>query len=161
MAKKKSKDKAGSNTIAMNKQARHEYFIDDEIEAGIELQGWEVKSLRSGKVNIAESYVYVRDGEIFISGMTITPLQAASTHVIANPTRVRKLLMSRKEIDNLIGRVNREGMTLVATTMYWVRSWAKIKVGVAKGKKLHDKRTDSKEKDWNRDKARIMKSSLR
>ncbi|AAW86497.1 SsrA-binding protein SmpB [Aliivibrio fischeri] len=161
MAKKKSKDKAGSNTIAMNKQARHEYFIDDEIEAGIELQGWEVKSLRSGKVNIAESYVYVRDGEIFISGMTITPLQAASTHVIANPTRIRKLLMSRKEIDNLIGRVNREGMTLVATTMYWVRSWAKIKVGVAKGKKLHDKRTDSKEKDWNRDKARIMKSSLR
>ncbi|ACH65524.1 MULTISPECIES: SsrA-binding protein SmpB [Aliivibrio] len=161
MAKKKSKDKAGSNTIAMNKQARHEYFIDDEIEAGIELQGWEVKSLRSGKVNIAESYVYVRDGEIFISGMTITPLQAASTHVVANPTRIRKLLMSRKEIDNLIGRVNREGMTLVATTMYWVRSWAKIKVGVAKGKKLHDKRTDSKEKDWNRDKARIMKSSLR
>ncbi|WP_063659452.1 SsrA-binding protein SmpB [Aliivibrio fischeri] len=161
MAKKKSKDKAGSNTIAMNKQARHEYFIDDEIEAGIELQGWEVKSLRSGKVNIAESYVYVRDGEIFISGMTITPLQAASTHVIANPTRIRKLLMSRKEIDNLIGRVNREGMTLVATTMYWVRSWAKIKVGVAKGKKLHDKRTDSKEKDWNRDKARIMKNSLR
>ncbi|MEZ9626460.1 SsrA-binding protein SmpB [Aliivibrio fischeri] len=161
MAKKKSKDKAGSNTIAMNKQARHEYFIDDEIEAGIELQGWEVKSLRSGKVNIAESYVYVRDGEIFISGMTITPLQAASTHVVANPNRIRKLLMSRKEIDNLIGRVNREGMTLVATTMYWVRSWAKIKVGVAKGKKLHDKRTDSKEKDWNRDKARIMKSSLR
>ncbi len=133
--RKKSKDKAGSNTIAMNKQARHEYFIDDEIEAGIELQGWEVKSLRSGKVNIAESYVYVRDGEIFISGMTITPLQAASTHVVANPTRIRKLLMSRKEIDNLIGRVNREGMTLVATTMYWVRSWAKIKVGVAKGKK--------------------------
>lgn len=161
MAKKKSKDKAGSNTIAMNKQARHEYFIEDEIEAGVELQGWEVKSLRSGKINIAESYVYVRDGEIFISGMNITPLQAASTHVIANPTRVRKLLMSRKEIDNLIGRVNREGMTLVATTMYWVRSWAKIKVGVAKGKKLHDKRTDSKEKDWNRDKARIMKGSLR
>ncbi|BCL70805.1 SsrA-binding protein [Vibrio nigripulchritudo ATCC 27043] len=161
MAKKNSKSKAGSNTIAQNKRARHEYFIDDEIEAGLELQGWEVKSLRQGKANIAESYVYIRDGEAFISGMSIIPLQQASTHIVANPTRVRKLLMSRREIDNLFGRVNREGMTLVATTMYWSRSWVKIKVGVAKGKKLHDKRTDMKEKDWARDKARVMKSNLR
>ncbi|USD65825.1 SsrA-binding protein SmpB [Vibrio sp. SCSIO 43136] len=161
MAKKKSNSKAGSNTIAQNKKARHEYFIDDEIEAGLELQGWEVKALRQGKANIAESYVYIRDGEAFISGMSIIPLQQACSHVVANPTRVRKLLMSRKQIDNLFGRVNREGMTLVATTMYWSRSWAKIKVGVAKGKKLHDKRTDMKEKDWARDKARVMKSNLR
>ncbi|MCG7499897.1 SsrA-binding protein SmpB [Vibrio sp. Of7-15] len=161
MAKKKSKTKAGSNTIALNKKARHEYFIEDEIEAGLELQGWEVKSLRAGKVNIAESYVFIKDDEAYLSGVTITPLQAASTHVVADPTRVRKLLLNRRELDNLIGRVNREGMTLVAISMYWVRSWAKLKIGFGKGKKLHDKRTDLKEKDWNRDKARIMKSNLR
>ncbi len=161
MVKKKSKNKAGSNTIALNKKARHEYFIEDELEAGMELQGWEVKSLRQGKANITESYVFIRDGEAFISGMTITPLQQASTHVIAEPTRVRKLLLQRRELDNLLGRVNREGMTLVATALYWSRSWVKIKVGVAKGKKLHDKRVDIKEKDWQRQKARVMKSALR
>ncbi len=161
MVKKKSKNKAGSNTIALNKKARHEYHIDDEIEAGIELQGWEVKSLRQGKVNIAESYVFLRDGEAYISGMSIIPLNQASTHIVAEPTRVRKLLLKRRELDNLIGRVNREGMTLVATALYWSRSWAKLKIGVAKGKKLHDKRADLKEKDWARDKARIMKSNLR
>ncbi|HHF0549136.1 TPA: SsrA-binding protein SmpB [Vibrio alginolyticus] len=161
MAKKKTKQKAGSNTIALNKKARHEYFIDDEIEAGLELQGWEVKALRQGKANISESYVFMRDGEAFVSGMTITPLNQASTHVVANPTRVRKLLMSRRELDNLFGRVNREGMTLTALSLYWSRSWAKLKIGVAKGKKLHDKRTDLKEKDWAREKARVMKSTLR
>ena len=159
MAKKKSKSKAGSNTIALNKKARHEYFIDDEIEAGLELQGWEVKSLREGKTNIAESYVYIRDGEAFISGMTITPLTQASTHIVANPTRVRKLLMSRKELDNLFGRINREGMTLVATSLYWSRSWAKIKIGVAKGKKKYDKRNTKKTRDWNREKARYFRKS--
>ncbi len=161
MAKKKSKTKATSNTIALNKKVRHEYFIEDELEAGLELQGWEVKSLRQGKVNISESYVFLRNGEAFISGMTITPLNQASTHVVANPTRVRKLLLSRRELDNLFGSVNRDGMTLAALALYWSRSWVKIKIGVAKGKKLHDKRTDLKEKDWARDKARIMKSNLR
>ncbi|WP_070962586.1 SsrA-binding protein SmpB [Vibrio sonorensis] len=161
MAKKKSKTKAGSNTIALNKKARHEYFIEDEIEAGMELQGWEVKSLRQGKANIAESYVFIRNGEAFISGMTITPLSQASTHVVADPTRTRKLLMSRREIDNLFGRINREGMTLTALSLYWSRSWVKIKIGVAKGKKMHDKRTDIKDRDWQRQKARVMKSSLR
>ncbi|MGF1908787.1 SsrA-binding protein SmpB [Vibrio kasasachensis] len=161
MAKKNSKQKAGSNTIALNKKARHEYFIDDEIEAGLELQGWEVKALRQGKANIAESYVFMRNGEAFISGMSIIPLNQASTHVVADPTRVRKLLMSRRELDNLTGRINREGMTLAALALYWVNSWVKIKVGVAKGKKLHDKRTDQKEKDWAREKSRVMKSSLR
>lgn len=159
MAKKKSK--TSSNTIAQNKKARHEFFIEDDIEAGIELQGWEVKSLRQGKANIAESYVFLRDGEAFISGMTITPLQQASTHVVADPTRVRRLLLSRRELDNLFGRVNRDGMTLTALSLYWSRSWAKLKVGVAKGKKLHDKRTDVKERDWQREKARVMKSNLR
>ncbi|OBT16817.1 SsrA-binding protein [Vibrio sp. UCD-FRSSP16_10] len=161
MAKKKSKTKATSNTIALNKKARHEYFIEDELEAGLELQGWEVKSLRQGKANIAESYVYIRDGEAFISGMSIIPLNQASTHIVANPTRVRKLLLSRKELDNLFGSINRDGMTLTALSLYWSRSWVKIKVGVSKGKKLHDKRTDLKDKDWARDKARVMKSKLR
>ncbi|OEF28592.1 SsrA-binding protein SmpB [Vibrio rumoiensis] len=161
MAKKKSKSKAGSNTIALNKQARHEYFVDDEIEVGLELQGWEVKSLRQGKANIAESYVFLRDGEAFLSGASIIPLNQASTHIVANPTRVRKLLLNRRELDNLFGRVNREGMTLVALSLYWSKSWVKMKIGVAKGKKLHDKRDDQKNQDWQRDKARIMKSSLR
>ncbi|SHO54666.1 SsrA-binding protein SmpB [Vibrio quintilis] len=161
MAKKKSNTKSGSNTIAQNKRARHEYFIEDEIEAGLALQGWEVKALRQGKANIAESYVFLRDGEAYVSGMTITPLQQASTHVVADPVRVRKLLMSRRELDNLFGRVNREGMTLTALSLYWSRSWAKLKIGVAKGKKLHDKRADVKERDWQREKSRVMKSGLR
>lgn len=161
MAKKKSKSKVGSNTIALNKQARHEYFVDDEIEVGLELQGWEVKALRQGKANIAESYVFLRDGEAFLSGASIIPLNQASTHIVANPTRVRKLLLNRRELDNLFGRVNREGMTLVALSLYWSKSWVKMKIGIAKGKKLHDKREDKKNQDWQRDKARIMKSSLR
>ncbi|EPO2956203.1 SsrA-binding protein SmpB [Vibrio cholerae] len=161
MTKKKTNTKAGSNTIALNKKARHEYFIEDEFEAGMELQGWEVKSLRQGKANIAESYVYIKDGEAFISGMTIIPLQQASTHVVATPTRIRKLLLSRRELDNLFGRINREGMTLTALSLYWSRSWVKIKIGVAKGKKLHDKREDLKEKEWQRQKDRVMKSALR
>ena len=140
---------------------RKDKRLFDEIEAGLELQGWEVKALRQGKANISESYVFMRDGEAFVSGMTITPLNQASTHVVANPTRVRKLLMSRRELDNLLGRINREGMTLTALSLYWSRSWVKIKIGVAKGKKLHDKRTDLKEKDWAREKARVMKSALR
>lgn len=127
----------------------------------MELQGWEVKSLRQGKATIAESYVYIKDGEAFISGMTIIPLQQASTHVVANPTRIRKLLLSRRELDNLFGRINREGMTLTALSLYWSRSWVKIKIGVAKGKKLHDKREDLKEKEWQRQKDRVMKSALR
>ncbi|AJR09773.1 SsrA-binding protein SmpB [Photobacterium gaetbulicola] len=159
MAKKKPKQ--SSNTIAKNKSARFEFAISDEYEAGMELQGWEVKAIRSGKVNISESYVFLRNGEAFISGVQITPLNAASTHVVADPTRTRKLLLNRREIDKLMGAVNRDGETIVALSMYWKGSWVKLKVGTAKGKKLHDKRADKKDKDWQRDKARIMKSSLR
>ncbi|MDD1792753.1 SsrA-binding protein SmpB [Enterovibrio sp. ZSDZ42] len=161
MVKKNSKNKAGSNTIAQNRQARHEYFIEDDVEVGLELQGWEVKALRAGKVNISESYVFFRDGEAFMSGATITPLNVASTHVVADPTRVRKLLLKRRELDTLIGKVNREGYTVIALSMYWKQSWAKLKIGLAKGKKLHDKRDASKDRDWQRDKARIMKASAR
>lgn len=161
MAKKNAKNKAGSNTIAQNRQARHEYFIEDDIEVGLELQGWEVKSLRAGKANISESYVFFRDGEAYMSGATITPLNVASTHVVADPIRVRKLLLKRRELDSLIGKVNREGYTVVALSLYWKKSWAKLKIGLAKGKKLHDKRDASKDRDWQRDKARIMKNAAR
>ncbi|MDP2516854.1 SsrA-binding protein SmpB [Photobacterium damselae subsp. piscicida] len=160
MAKKPNK-KPGSNTIAKNKSACFEFAITDEYEAGISLQGWEVKAIRDGKVNMTESYVYLRNGEVFISGLTITPLQAASTHVVADPTRIRKLLLNRREIDKLTGAVNRDGETIVALNMYWKASFVKVKIGTARGKKLHDKRADTKARDWQRDKARIMKGSLR
>ncbi|MCQ1059964.1 MULTISPECIES: SsrA-binding protein SmpB [Photobacterium] len=159
MAKKKPKQ--SSNTIAKNKSARFEFAISDEYEAGISLQGWEVKAIRDGKVNMTESYVFLRNGEAFISGMTITPLNAASTHVVADPTRTRKLLLNRREIDKLSGAVNRDGETIVALSMYWKASFVKLKIGTARGKKLHDKRADTKARDWQRDKARIMKSSNR
>lgn len=161
MAKKNAKNKSQSNTIALNKKARHEYFIEDEIEAGLELQGWEVKSMRAGKANISESYVLLKDGEAYLFGATITPLNVASTHVVADPMRTRKLLMKRREIDTLIGKVNRDGFTVVALSLYWKKSWAKVKIGLAKGKKLHDKRADIKDRDWQRDKARIMKHTAR
>lgn len=158
---KKNSNKSGSNTIAQNKKARHEYFIEHEVEAGVELQGWEVKAMRAGKANITESYVYIRGGEAFVSGVMIIPLDKASTHVVANPTRIRKLLMKRRELDNMMGKVNRDGYTIVALALYWKHSWVKLKIGLAKGKKLHDKRDSEKDRDWQRDKARIMKSSAR
>ncbi|ATF08560.1 SsrA-binding protein SmpB [Candidatus Enterovibrio altilux] len=161
MVKKNLKNKVGTNTIVQNRQANHDYFIQDDIEVGLVLQGWEVKSLRAGKVNITESYMFFKDGEAYMSGATITPLRVVSTHIVANPTRIRKLLLKRCELDALIGRVNRDGYTLVALSMYWKQSWAKLKVGLAKGKKLHDKRASSKDRDWKRDKARIMKHSTR
>ncbi|WP_432452145.1 MULTISPECIES: SsrA-binding protein SmpB [unclassified Agarivorans] len=161
MSKNKSKSKAGSNTIALNKRARHEYRIEDKFEAGIELQGWEVKSMRTGKVNIAESYVYVRDGEAFVSGLNVQPLLSASTHVVADPTRIRKLLLNRRELDKLIGAVERQGYTIVATALYWKASWAKLEIGLAKGKKDQDKREDEKDREWQRTKDRVMKHSFR
>lgn len=111
--------------------------------------------------NISESYVFFRDGEAYMSGATITPLNVASTHVVADPTRVRKLLLKRRELDTLIGKVNREGYTVIALSLYWKQSWAKLKIGLAKGKKLHDKRDATKDRDWQRDKARIMKHAAR
>ncbi|WP_087018755.1 SsrA-binding protein SmpB [Thaumasiovibrio subtropicus] len=158
---KKPKKKPSDNTIAQNRSARHEFSIHDDYEAGMELQGWEIKAIRHGKVNLTESYVFLRNGEAFISGMTITPLQAASTHVVADPTRVRKLLLNRRELDKLAGAVNRDGETIVALSMYWKGSWVKMKIGTAKGKKMHDKRADKKDRDWQRDKARIMKNANR
>lgn len=157
MAKKKSKSKAGDNTIALNKKARHDFFIEDTYEAGLSLQGWEVKSLRAGKANIAEAYITLKNGEAFLFGSTITPLNAASTHVVADPMRTRKLLLHRRELDRVFGHVEREGYTIVPLALYWSKTWVKLKIGIAKGKKMHDKRADAKEKDWHKQKARIMK----
>jgi SsrA-binding protein len=158
---KKKAHKPGSATIAMNKRARHEYFITEEFEAGLSLQGWEVKSMRAGKANISDSYVTFRDGEAFLFGATITPLNVASTHVVCDPTRTRKLLLNKRELDTLFGKVNRDGYTVVALSLYWKNAWSKVKIGLAKGKKEHDKRDDIKEREWQVDKARIMKNAGR
>ncbi len=157
----KAKKKSADNTIALNKRARHEYFIDDEVEAGLELQGWEVKSLRAGKANIGDSYVIFKDGEAFLFGANFTPLSVASSHVVCDPTRTRKLLLNRRQLDSLFGKLNREGYTIVATALYWKGAWAKVKVGLAKGKKLHDKRADIKDREWQVAKSRIMKNAAR
>ena len=145
----------------MNKRARHEYFIEEEIEAGLALQGWEVKSLRAGKANLSDSYVVFRDGEAFLFGATITPLNVASSHVVCEPMRTRKLLLNRKELSSLFGAVNRDGYTIVALSLYWKNAWTKVKIGVAKGKKEHDKREDTRTREWQVDKARIMKNANR
>ncbi|PXZ05055.1 SsrA-binding protein [Gilliamella apicola] len=160
MTKKKS-HKPGSATIALNKRARHEYFIEEEIEAGLSLQGWEVKSLRAGKANISDSYVLLKNGEAWLFGATITPLNVASTHVVCEPMRTRKLLLKERELNSLLGQINRQGYTVVALSLYWKNAWAKVKIGVAKGKKEYDKRTDIKERQWQVDKARIMKNANR
>ena len=157
MGKKKSK--SADNTIALNRVARHDYFIEDEIEVGLVLEGWEVKSLRNGSLQLKESYVMVKNGEIWLTGAHISPLNSASTHVKANPTRNRKLLAHRNEIDRLVGMVERKGFTLIALAAYWSRGRAKLKLGIAKGKKAHDKRASIKDRDWKRDQARILKPS--
>ena len=155
----KKKVKPGSNTIALNKRARHDYFIEDEIEAGLELQGWEVKSMRAGKANISDSYVIFKNGEAFLFGASIQPLNVASTHIICDPTRTRKLLLNKRELASLFGKANRGGFTIVALSLYWKSAWAKVKIGLAKGKKQHDKRDDIKEREWKVTKDRIMKNA--
>ncbi|MCH7695236.1 MAG: SsrA-binding protein SmpB [Proteobacteria bacterium] len=156
MAKKKQKK--SSNTIAINKKARHDYFIEQRYEAGIALQGWEVKSLRAGRIQIQESYVILKDREAFLFGSLITPLPSASTHIHPDPQRTRKLLLHRSELTKLIGSVERKGYTLIPTAMYWKHGIVKLEVGLAKGKQAHDKRQTEKQRDWNREKQRILKS---
>ncbi|NNF15248.1 MAG: SsrA-binding protein SmpB [Gammaproteobacteria bacterium] len=152
------KNKHPPGTIAVNKKARFDYFIDRTLEAGVQLQGWEVKSLREGKAQITETYVMIQNNEAWLLGAHITPLKTASTHFPPEPTRARKLLLHRKELDNLMGSVDRKGMTLVALRLYWKNGRAKLEIGVAKGKKQHDKRATKKDQDWQRQKARILKS---
>jgi SsrA-binding protein len=154
----KTAQKEADSLIAENRKARYEFFIEEHLEAGLSLMGWEVKSMRAGRVQLSESYVVVSHGECFLVGAHITPLASASTHVITAPTRQRKLLMHRGEIDRLVGAVERDGYTLIPLELYWKGSRAKLKVGLAKGKKQHDKRATEKNRDWQRDKARLMRT---
>jgi SsrA-binding protein len=157
MGKKKRRKGADANTIAQNKKARHDYFIEDTFEAGLVLQGWEVKSVREGRAQLREAYVVLKDNEAWLIGAHITPLLSASTHITAEPTRSRKLLLHREQIDRLIGAVERRGFTVVPTRMYWRRGRAKLEIGLAKGKRQQDKRATEKDRDWQRQKQRILK----
>jgi SsrA-binding protein len=154
MSKKSNSNQA---QIAGNKKAYHEYFIEEHYEAGLALQGWEVKSLRAGRAQLKESYVLLRDGEAFLFGCHIAPLTSASTHVQADPTRTRKLLLHAEEIGRLIGSVERKGYTLMPLALYWKRNRVKLDIGLARGKKEYDKRAVEKDRDWERDKQRLMR----
>ena len=147
----------GRKTIALNKRARFEYFIEERFEAGIALEGWEVKALREARIQFADSYVLLKDGEAFLFGSQINPLPTVSTHIVPDPTRTRKLLLHRRQLDMLIGAVERKGYTVIPTAMYWSKGKVKVEIGMAKGKKQHDKRKVVKERDWDREKGRIMK----
>ena len=160
MAKHKAKTHQGG-TIALNKRARHQYHIDQRFEAGLVLEGWELKSLRAGRLNFGDAYAVVLKGELFLVGLSIVPLISASSHVHAVDRRTRKLLLHRKEIDQLIGAVERKGYTLVPTAMYWKANRVKLEIGLARGKQEHDKRDADKERDWQREKQRVMRSHNR
>ena len=145
-------------SIIDNRKAFHDYFIEDKYEAGLVLQGWEVKAIRAGRANIKESYVVIRGAEIFIVGMHITPLESASTHIHPDPTRTRKLLLHAEEIAKLIGKVERAGYALVPLDLHYNKGRVKATVGLAKGKKQYDKRETEKERDWVREKARLVRA---
>ena len=147
----------GNKTIALNRSARHEYHLESRFEAGIALQGWELKSIRAGRMNMGDAYAVVKRGEIFLFGAQITPLSQASTHVVADDRRTRKLLLHRHEIDKLVGKVERDGYTLIPTAVYWKGNKVKLELALAKGKQSHDKRQASKDRDWERDKQRVMR----
>jgi SsrA-binding protein len=147
--------------IAVNRKARFDFFIEERLEAGISLMGWEVKSMRAGKAQIAEAYVYMKNGEAFLHGAHIGALSSASTHVDTAPTRTRKLLLNRRELDHLVGAVERKSYTIVPLELYWKAGRVKLEIGLAKGKKQHDKRHTEKDRDWQRDKSRIMKAGGR
>ena len=158
MSSKKSSTAAAGRTIADNRKARHDYFIEEDLEAGLSLEGWEVKSLRAGRANIKESYAVVKDGEAWLLGAHISPLVSASTHVKPDPVRTRKLLLHRRQIDRLTGAVERRGYALVPLSLYWSRGKVKLKLGLAKGKKQHDKRAVEKDRDWQRQRQRLLKT---
>ena len=158
MSKDKKKSKGQSNTIALNKKSRHDYHLEERFEAGLVLEGWEVKSLRAGHIQLRDAYIQLKNSEAWLFGATITPLATASTHIHPDPLRSRKLLLNRQELNKLIGAVERKGYSLIPTAMYWKKGRAKLEIALAKGKKMHDKRATEKERDWSRQKARIMKA---
>ena len=145
-------------SIVQNKKAFHDYFVEEQFEAGIVLEGWEAKAIRAGRVQIKEAYVVVNNGEIFLIGSHITPLATASTHVQPDATRTRKLLLNAREIDRLIGAVERSGYTLVPLDMHYTKGRIKVEIGLAKGKKQHDKRESEKDRDWKREQQRLMRA---
>ena len=150
-----------SSTIALNREAKHEYFIEERFEAGMVLQGWEVKSLRANRLTLKDSYIIVKNAELWLLGAHISPLLTASTHIHPDPTRTRKLLMHREQINRMIGSVERKGFTIVPLAMYWKQGRAKVEIALVKGKQEHDKRATVKDREWQRDKARIMKGGAR
>jgi SsrA-binding protein len=156
MSKKKAKKPVG-NMIAVNRRARHDFFIEDTYEAGLALEGWEAKSLREGRAQLTEAYVNLRNNEAWLIGAHFSPLKTTASHIKADPTRSRKLLMHRQEIDRLTGAVERKGFTLVPLDLHWHKGRAKLNIGLAKGKKQHDKRATDKDRDWQRQKERILK----
>lgn len=157
----KKKPGKPNNTIALNKKARHDYHLEERFEAGIALQGWEVKALRAGKGQITESYVLFKNDEAWLLGAQISPLQTASTHVHPDPTRTRKLLLKRREIDKLLGATQQKGFTCVCTAMYWKKHLVKVEIALAKGKEKHDKRETEKNRDWDREKQRLLRQTNR
>jgi SsrA-binding protein len=154
---KKPKNKQTDSSIAQNKRARHDYHIVEKFEAGLALQGWEVKSLRAGKAQLTDSYVFLKNGEAFLIGAHITPLNTVSTHYVTEPTRTRKLLLHEKELSRLFSAVNQKGYTCVATALYWKGHLVKCEIALAKGKQAHDKRESEKDRDWKRQKERLMR----
>jgi SsrA-binding protein len=155
----KSGKKSSPGSIAQNRRARHDYFIEDKFEAGLMLMGWEVKSIRDGKVQLAEAFVQIHQGEAYLAGCNITPLLSASTHVIAEPQRMRKLLLHAKELSRLFIASQQKGYTIVPLVLYWKGNKVKCEIALGKGKKQHDKREATREKDWARDKQRLFKIS--
>ncbi len=155
------KPKKNDNVIARNKRASFDYHLLDSFEAGLALAGWEVKSLREGKVQLTDTYVLMKNGEAWLLGSQITPLQTASTHVVADPTRTRKLLLHRKELAKINAALSQKGQTCVCTQLYWKGHLIKARIALAEGKKSHDKRDTQKERDWNRQKQRIVRDNVK
>ena len=160
-AMSKKKQKQPSNTIALNKKAKHDYHLESKFEAGLALQGWEVKSLRMGKVQIVDTYVHIRDGEAWLLNANITPLNTASTHYVTEPTRYRKLLLNKKELAKLHTATQQDGRTCVCTALYWKKHLVKAEICIAKGKQMHDKRDAERNRDWNREKQRIVRDNTK
>lgn len=160
MTKTKTQALSGSSVIAVNRKAKHDYFIEETLEAGIVLEGWEVKSMRAGKAQLTDSHIIFKKSEAWLLGSHITPLLSASTHIHPDPTRTRKLLLNRRELHRLVGSIDRKGYTLIPLELYWHNRHIKLKIALAKGKKAHDKRETIKERDWQKEKTRLMKHSF-
>lgn len=150
-----------SSLITNNRKAKHDYHIEQTFEAGISLAGWEVKSLRAGKAQLSESHIIIKNGEAFLLNSNISPLKTISTHITPNPTRTRKLLLNKKELDKLIGASERKGYTIVPLNLHWKKNIAKVDIALAKGKRQYDKRETEKQKTWEREKQKLMKNSKR